>query len=90
MKKMAQLMMMFAAMGAMMPDSFSGHNYKEELTPEELEEIERVRRQNALKRKKKQGMKEFNIDGIKIWALNEKNAVRKVSKLKQELSSACC
>ena len=90
MKKMAQLMMMFAAMGAMIPDSFSGHNYREELTPEELAEIERVRLQKALERKKQQGLKEFNIDGIRIWALNEKNAVRKVGKLKQELSSACC
>jgi len=83
-------MMAFATMGAMMPDSFGRQNYKEELTPEELAQIERVRLQKALERKKQQGLKEFNIDGIRIWALNEKNAVRKVGKLKQELSSACC
>ena len=89
MRKMAQLMMMFAAMGAMMPDLHGGHNYREELTPEELAEIESARKRKALERRKQQGLKEFNIDGIKIWALNEKNAVRKVGKLKQELSSAC-
>lgn len=90
MKKIAQLMMMFAAMGAMMPDSFGGRNYREELTPEELAQIERVREQKALERKKQQGLKEFNIDGIKIWALNEKNAIRKAGKLRQKLSCTCC
>ena len=35
--------------------------------------------------KKKQGLKEFNIDGIRLLALNEKNAMRKATRIKQEL-----
>ena len=27
------------------------------------------------------GMKLFNVDGIEVWALNEKNAIRKAKKL---------
>jgi hypothetical protein len=28
------------------------------------------------------GLRKWNIDGIEVWAINEKNAIRKITKLK--------
>ena len=86
MKKLHSLMMMYAAMGAMMPFSEHYEEAQRQLTPEELAEIERVREQKALERKKKNGLKEWNIDGIIVIALNKKNAVRKAERIKELLS----
>jgi hypothetical protein len=79
--KMYQMMLMYAMAGAMLSDPV-GSNYKEQLSPEELAEIERIRKLKALEIKEKKGLKYFIIDGIGIYALNHKNAMRKVSKLK--------
>ena len=83
MKKLHSLMMMYAAMGAMMPDMYgTNEEIRRELTPAEIEEIERVREAKALERKKKKGLKEWNIQGIVVIALNHKNAVRKAGIIK--------
>ncbi|HYW34169.1 MAG TPA: hypothetical protein VE868_02075 [Balneolaceae bacterium] len=89
MKKLHSLMMMYAAMGAMMP--FSEH-YKEaqrQLTPQELEQIERLREEKALERKLKQGLKKWDINGICVIALNRKNAERKAEKIVALLKESC-
>ena len=70
-----------ALMGlAMMMDN-SGHS----LAPDKGETIEEFH--ERLKKHKqdlllKRGLKEFTIDGITVIALNEKNAARKVKKIK--------
>lgn len=81
--KMYQMLMMMAMMGAMNPDM--GQHY-EKLTPEDIAEIKRVYEQKKIERMKKRGMKEFSIDGFKVLALNEKNAIRKINKLKADKS----
>jgi hypothetical protein len=50
------------------------------LSPEETTELNRLR---DIAIKKRQGLKEFDIDGIKVMALNKKNAIRKASKIKE-------
>jgi hypothetical protein len=47
------------------------------LTPEEVEE----RRRRVLAN---HGLKEFDIDGVIVWAINRKNAERKAKKLLNE------
>lgn len=76
-------MMMYAAMGCMMPSSERYEEAQKQLTSEELAEIERVRKAKALQRKKNQGLKEWSIDGVKVVALNKKNAVRKANRIKE-------
>lgn len=84
---MHKLLMMYAAMGMMMPDMYgTNEDIRRELTPSELEEIERLRKAKALERKKKQGLKEWDIDGIIVIALNHKNAVRKAGRIKELLN----
>jgi hypothetical protein len=86
MKKLHSLMMAYAAMGMMIPDMYGdSETVRRELTPQELAEIERVREQKTLERKKKQGLKEWNIQGIKVIALNHKNAVRKAGNIRKLL-----
>lgn len=48
-----------------------------EVTEEEKEYIRKLRSEKAIERKIKAGLKPFDFDGQIIWALNEKNAVRK-------------
>ena len=46
-------------------------------------ELEKERKiSNKLQRQKKNGLQEFTIDGVTVLALNYKNAVKKVNKLK--------
>ena len=83
-KGMVQLMMMFGAMGSMMPYSLQRndhHSTEKELTPEQLAKIKRMKLQKDAERKKQQGLKEFDIDGVKVLALNIASAKKKVDKL---------
>lgn len=82
-------MMAYAAMGMMMPFSEHYEEAQRQFTPEELEQIERVREEKALERKLKQGLKEFDINGIYVVALNRKNAERKAAKIVELLKEAC-
>jgi hypothetical protein len=65
-------------------------NPKLKLTDKEMEELERLREKQIEEyenqRKIKQGCKEFFIDGFKVIALNKKNAIRKIEKMKRFLS----
>lgn len=78
MNKAHQFLLMAAMMGGTIP--FSKYN-EEVLTPEELKIIEKERKDFEIERKKEQGLKEFNIDGHRVLALNQKNAIRKIKKL---------
>jgi len=81
---MVHLMMAFGAMGSMMPDSFDRKNHdhtEKELTPEQLAKIKRMKLLKDKERKKQQGLKEFEINGILVLALNEASAKKKVDKL---------
>ena len=51
------------------------------LTDEEKAEMERANQEKENQRKLKQGLKLFEIDNIKIYALNEKSAKKKYNKL---------
>jgi len=68
-----------AAIMAMMVMSSRGFPFaiKDEETPEQIKT--RVDR-NKKERSKRQGLKEFEIDGIKVTALNYKNAFKKIKK----------
>lgn len=82
-KGMVHLMMAFGAMGSMMPDSLqrSHSGTEKKLTPEQLARIKRMKLQKDAERKKQQGLKEFEINGILVLALNEASAKKKVDKL---------
>ena len=84
MKTMYQLMMAYAMMGMMLPEPYGTHKkIKQEVTPEELEEIKKIREKNVIKRKLKQGLKVWKINNIKVIALNRKNAVKKIKKIQK-------
>ena len=51
------------------------------LTDEEMAEMERASQEKENQRKLKQGLKLFEINNIKIYALNEKSAKKKYNKL---------
>jgi len=76
------LMMSYALMGLMTQDGYKDKSInREEVTEEDLERFEEIRKQKQLEIKKKNGLKEFNIDGKKVFAINMKNAIRKAKKL---------
>jgi len=83
MKSLYKLAMMYALMGIMLPVEYGANSTNPPLTPEEMEEIRKIREQKALERAKKRGLKEWNIQGIKVIALNWKNAVRKAEKIRE-------
>lgn len=66
-----------ASMGSnmRMPKEDKPELSKRERELKEMEETKRIRAN--------QGLKEFVIDGYAVMALNEKNALRKVNKLKE-------
>ena len=82
--EMYKMMLMMAMMGSM---SSPGSHHWEELTAEDIAEIKRVREASKLNRMKKRGMKEWDMDGFTVLALNEKNAIRKINNLKDKLKT---
>ena len=80
MSKIYGLAMAYAMMGTLMPP-WMRHDI--ELTEEQKEYIKKIREEKAKERKLQRGLKEWNIDGIKVIALNEKNAIRKANKIKK-------
>lgn len=76
------MLSIFAALAAMgstgnmrIPRDEKPELSKREKELKEMEETKRIRAN--------QGLKEFVIDGYAVMALNEKNALRKVNKLKE-------
>ena len=60
---------------------------KRELTPEELEEIKKAYKEKEIERKKKRGLKEWDINGVRVIALNKKNAIRKYKNFIKRLNN---
>lgn len=83
-----KMAMMYLATGILMSnvDNYQkADKTKEETPPEDPVQTNLMQLKKYQKRKTIQGLKEFKIDGIEVWALNEKNAMRKIDKIKQEL-----
>lgn len=57
-----------------------------ELTKEEIKEVESYRASREEQRKKKAGMREYSFNGVSVWALNRKNAVRKLKAILEHSS----
>ncbi|MBS3776752.1 MAG: hypothetical protein KGY70_16260, partial [Bacteroidales bacterium] len=77
--------MSLALMGIMAEpkDFFDNEDEKpRELTEQEKEEIRRRYERKKLERMKRRGMKEFEINGVRVLALNYKNALRKYNNAK--------
>jgi hypothetical protein len=53
---------------------------KHELTEEDKEYLRKLKAEKEFERKIKSGLKPFDFNGQIVWALNEKNAVRKYNK----------
>lgn len=79
MSKIYNLALMYAMAGAINWGTSSG-SYSDELTDSEKAEIEKIRKKK-LEEIKQKGLKKFTIKGIEIYALNLKNAERKVNNL---------
>ncbi len=62
-----------------MPD-LNRSRYKDVLTTDEIEKLNRIRESKILELRHR-GMRLFNIHGVDVYALNEKNAIRKVNNL---------
>ena len=76
MKKSGQSLALLSIMTSMygMPQS-------PQLTPESIEKLKKLRIQKGFEfQNTNKGLKEFNINGKTVWALNEKNAIRKANK----------
>lgn len=62
-----------------------GENYgfdgKPHVYLETEEELKAKRKAAQEKNNISNGLKKFNIQGVEIWAINEKNAIRKFNKL---------
>lgn len=54
---------------------------KEELTDEDIKKAKHYRNLKDIERKKRQGLRKYNAFGVKVWALNKKNAERKALKI---------
>ena len=68
--------------------TFSGslpNNYYEELTPEERGCLEKRIAEKRLQVLKKKGIKEWDIEGVTIYALNKRNAERKYNNIMKQL-----
>lgn len=84
MSKINEIAMMYAMMGMMVPDHIvSNHNYRKELTDEEIRILHQLREKKKHDLRLKRGLKEWDVDGIIVIALNKKNAVRKAKNIKR-------
>jgi hypothetical protein len=83
-KKGMQSLAMLTAISMSLGMDMTGFGMPTEprLTPESIKRLRELRMQQGLEsQKKNKGLKEFNIDGKIVWALNEKNAIRKAKKV---------
>ena len=78
-------MMAYAMMGMFGPN-YGGFGETMKLTPEEIEELNRIRLKKQKEIKLSRGLKEWDIDGITVIALNKKNAIRKANNIKKLLT----
>lgn len=80
-------LMMFTLMGMIFDPSLGHSNDNYELSDEEKEHLKKQFQYNKKKLMLNKGLKEFTIDNITVIALNEKNAIRKIAKIKREIES---
>lgn len=68
---------------------FDGSNNKQiiELTPEEREELKQISAQKRMEQLKKQGVKQWTIDGVTVVARDRRNAERKVNNILKQIKS---
>ena len=85
MKKMYQLMMMFAMMGTSLDQNYYSIKHEQALTDCEWEEIRAKAKAKRLERLKNQGFRLYAKDGISVIARDDKNAIRKINRIKEML-----
>jgi hypothetical protein len=68
---------MMLALASMMSGPITRTPYGEEIQPiPESIDVETRNKQNA-----ERGLKEFELNGVTVWALNHKNAIKKYNKM---------
>lgn len=82
---MYQLMMMFAMMGTSLDQNYGSIKHKQALTDAELAEIRAKAKAKRLERLKNQGVRLYAKDGISVIARDDKNAIRKINRIKKIL-----
>lgn len=78
-----QMMMMFAMMSGKMGMATKDTRTIESMSEDEIKNLIEFHKKRYKQILLKKGLREFTIDGIKVCAINEKNAKRKVAKLLQ-------
>jgi hypothetical protein len=78
-------MITYAMVGVMMPYHGVHKRYTDLLTDEEKEDIKKVYDQKAIMIKKERGMREFEVEGVVVLALNHRNALRKAKNMKEKI-----
>ena len=84
MKTMNKLLMMALAMGMTFDGMYGMGSSRRELTDEDMRDIIR-RNKQWVEYNRKKNLTEFTIDEITVFALNKKNAIRKVNNIKKQL-----
>ena len=82
---MYQLMMMFAMMGASLDQNYGSFKHRNALTDTEWAEIRAKAKAKRLERLKNQGVRLYAKDGISVIARDDKNAIRKINRIKEML-----
>lgn len=86
-KKLLRILPYLFASGMAISDIFSFNEENYDLSPEELKYKRELEKKLNLAKKRERllsrGLSEFEIDGIKVIALNYKNALRKINNLKK-------
>lgn len=77
MKDIARMMAAFTTTSTF--STRSATSSSDPLSQRQRGDLERKRHEFDLKRKQKQGLKLFTINGISVFALNQRNAIRKIN-----------
>ncbi len=78
-------MMMFAMMGTSLDQNYGSVKHRNALTGCELEEIRAKAKAKRLECLKNQGVRLYAKDGISVIARDDKNAIRKINRIKEML-----
>jgi hypothetical protein len=79
------MLLALMAMSCMFANPQSG-GYYNDLTAEDVKDLERRREESRLRNLRKQGVQEWEIDGFIVYARDRKNAERKVANAKKLLN----
>ena len=78
-------MMMFAMMGTSLDQNYYSIKHEQALTDAEWAEIRAKAKAKRLERLKNQGVRLYAKDGISVIARDDKNAIRKINRIKEML-----